>query len=218
MKNINKTNILLILLLIIGIVLGFISYWDNKIGLDWKAITGNLSSELIGAVVLYLIIEKIINKDENEISDKNKLLIKMESVDNNVALDAIRILHIKGWLQDGSLKARYFNGANLKNADLRKANLSNVGFYRCNLENSQIDETQLANLSDLRFTIMQDGKRYNGRFRLKGDLEWAKTKYNIDYINASIETMAKFYNVSQLEYINGQKWAEKNLTKLFDSI
>ncbi len=117
-------------------------------------------------------------------------------------------------MQDGSLKGRFFNGAQLQTANLTKANLSNVGFYKCNLTDAKINESQLCRLNDLRYTIMPNGAKYDGRFRLNGDLEWARIKYSIDVINANDQTMADYYDVSIEEYRIGQVWADENLNKL----
>lgn len=57
---------------------------------------------------------------------------------------------------------------------------------------------------------MPDGTRYDGRYRLAGDLEVAKVdKHDIDDPAA----MAQFYKVSLEDYLQGQKWAEENLPK-----
>jgi uncharacterized membrane protein YeaQ/YmgE (transglycosylase-associated protein family) len=211
--KISKSVFILILVLLLGVISGFIAAWE-KDGFDWRTIVGNLSSELIGAVVLYFILEKVIHQNEEIVQKKTDLINQMDSSNNSSALDAIKLLNKEGWLQDGSLKGRFFNGAQLQTVNLTKANLSNVGFYRCNLTDAKIDESQLCRLNDLRFTIMPNEAKYDGRFRLNGDLEWARIKYNIDFLNAPNEKMAEYYGVSLAEYIKGQEWADQNLDKL----
>lgn len=211
--KISKSNVILLAVLLVGIISGLVSAWDYN-GLDWRSILGNLSSELIGAVLLYFILEKIIHKTEQINQLKDKLLIQMESSDNSTARDAINQLKKEKWLQDGSLNGRFFNGANLQEAFLTNADLKNVGFYRCDLTNAHIYLSQLINLSDLRMTTMPDGNLYDGRFKLIGDLDWARIKYDVDGSDVSF---AKYYGVSLSEYQAGQRWADENLTTIKES-
>ncbi len=51
-------------------------------------------------------------------------------------------------------------------------------------------------MNDLRRTVMTDGKLYDGRYCLVGDLNWAFTRYGIDVNKATLEQMAAYYDVS----------------------
>jgi hypothetical protein len=64
---------------------------------------------------------------------------------------------------------------------------------------------------------MPDGKTYDGRYNLSGDLERAKDPfYKID-VN-SPTAMARFYKVTLHDYEDGQAWAQSNLHKLDNGI
>lgn len=73
-----------------------------------------------------------------------------------------------------------------------------------------ISNEQLSDLSRLWHATMPNGKRYDGRFNLWGDLEGIADKSDIE----DPEFMAMIYAVSLEEYLAGQEWAEENLPGL----
>jgi hypothetical protein len=93
-----------------------------------------------------------------------------------------------GNLQDANLA-----GAILDNATLWKANLTGV----VGLNNQHLSKVRM-----LRGAILPDGRRYDGRFNLPGDLEKAESA-RIDLENP--EALAGWYGVSLEEYLLGQE-------------
>jgi len=79
----------------------------------------------------------------------------------------------------------------------------------------ELEDWQLATVKYLRKAILPNGKLYDGRFNLRGDLSWAydKLKINKDDDNYN-QGMADFYGVSIDEYLQGQAWAKENLKNL----
>ena len=116
-----------------------------------------------------------------------------------------------------------FHQAHLQWTDLRQANLSGAKLTRTNLQGANMSQTNLtgtdlfkANLLEVRNltdeqlavakrlwgAIMPDGKTYDGRFNLPGDLEFAKWgRVDVD----DPEAMAKFLEVSLETYLRGQE-------------
>lgn len=160
---------------------------------------------------------------QKELNEKNGLIIKMSSPDNEIAEEAVRILRVKKWLFDGTLiKAKLKNanlmnvdlsdanledanlsGASLEGSNLRKTNLANVNLCGTNLRNAkELSNTQLSQANSLKGATMVNGKRYNGRFNLDGDLLVA----HLMKIGKSDIAMAAFYDVSVNAYRWGQDW------------
>lgn len=106
-----------------------------------------------------------------------------------------------------------FQRANFTGINLKKANLRGVGLYRCNLKDATIKEEQLAYLNDLRFCTLPDGTFYDGRYCLKGDIDWALSKYKVDFNAVTLEAMADYYGVSVADFVIGQRWAKENLNR-----
>ncbi|MEO0562266.1 MAG: hypothetical protein AAF125_09130 [Chloroflexota bacterium] len=68
-------------------------------------------------------------------------------------------------------------------------------------------------MTDLRLTIMPDGEVYDGRYCLRGDIDWARKHYDLDFVSASPQEMADYYHISLKRFMVGQKWAYKHLPK-----
>jgi len=102
--------------------------------------------------------------------------------------------------------------ANLRGAKLTRANLAMANFgmtelkgadlYKANLRGAlNLTDEQLSSVSRLWGATMPDGKPYDGRYHLFGDLALAKwNKVNID----DPEAMAEFYGVSTEIYLKAQ--------------
>ena len=92
--------------------------------------------------------------------------------------------------------------ANLTGADFSQADIYDADFYKATLQGARnLTDEQLAQVSRLAGAIMPDGKYYNGRFNLEADLNLAKLS-NVDVNNPL--AMAKFYGVTEMEYMEGQ--------------
>lgn len=206
-----KTSQLVLIALVgVAILMGVVSAWEDGKFL-WQNLMGNLATELIGAVITYLILDQLIGQRENEQQLKEQLIREMGSRDNGIAARAMNELRARGWLQDGSLKGWFFQGANWQRAYLKDANLQGVGVFRSDLSGARLTEDQLMGLNDLRETVLSDGSVYDGRYCLKGDLDWAYSKYGIDVRIASPQQMADYYAVPLERYLEGQRWAKANL-------
>ncbi len=189
----------------------FSAYDGEKIVL--QGLAGNLGTELFGALITYLIIDGIIRNSTDKADIKQRLIRQLENHDSGEVNSALRELYARGWLQDGSLYGWFLKRANLQKADLRNADINELGLYRCDLTEALIDEEQLAVMSDLRKTIMPDGQLYDGRYCLTGDMNWATKAYGHDINRATPQEMADYYTVPLERYLEGQKWAKANLER-----
>jgi uncharacterized protein YjbI with pentapeptide repeats len=128
-------------------------------------------------------------------------------------------------LMEADLCNADFHQANLDYADLRKARLNGVKFSRASLQGVNFDnadlnyadmykvnlrgainlkDEQLCHANQLLGSVMPDGKPYDGRFNLAGDLgraKWAKVDIN------DPAAMANFYGVSLETFQESQKKA-----------
>jgi hypothetical protein len=131
MKNLSNlsTRQILILLFILALLLSLLSFLENPGGWtpEWRSNwLANLSSEILGAVITFLLFDRIIARR----SEKERLIREMGSTDNATALKAVRELNVHGWLVDGSLR-----GVSLWKADLQSAVLDCVVFDGSKLPN-----------------------------------------------------------------------------------
>ncbi|GAB5492103.1 MAG: hypothetical protein Phog2KO_23180 [Phototrophicaceae bacterium] len=212
-KRIQGRNLLLPIILIVSLIMGVISAYDSM-GFDWRNFLGGISIELIGGVITFYLIDNFVMKNADETSHRKSLISQLENRNTGIVQRAVQELRAYGWLQDGSLYGWFIQRANFDGIHLEDANVNGLGLFRCSLKDVRITEEQLAQLNDLRLTHMPDGNLYDGRFCLSGDIEWARTKYGIDFMVARIETLAEYYEVSTEDFIEGQYWAYKNLPKL----
>ncbi|MGB8211961.1 MAG: pentapeptide repeat-containing protein [Anaerolineales bacterium] len=106
-------------------------------------------------------------------------------------------------LRKARLNGAKFNRASLQNVNFDMADLNYVEMYKVNLRGARnLTEQQLSKTNQLLGSIMPDGKPYDGRYNLPGDLgraRWAKVDVN------DPAAMANFYGVSLDVYLAGQK-------------
>jgi uncharacterized protein YjbI with pentapeptide repeats len=96
---------------------------------------------------------------EEEINQLIGMMWKESNIrNNNSALEAVKILRQKGWLEDSSLNDINLSHANLRFADLRGANLRGVDLFRADLSGANFSSANLegaglfsANLERTRF-------------------------------------------------------------------
>jgi hypothetical protein len=126
-------------------------------------------------------------------------------------------------LMEANLNSVDFHQAQLEWADLTKADLRNTKLTRSNLQGvnfSQADLTradlyksnlrgarnlcaeQLSKVVRLYGAIMPDGRLYDGRFNLSGDLEFARWA---NVVAKDPAAMAEFYGISLERYLQGQQ-------------
>ncbi|MBN1428728.1 MAG: pentapeptide repeat-containing protein [Anaerolineae bacterium] len=121
-----KTRLIVIPILLIG---GLVA---SLIGLarsgDWDSFALNLGTELLGAVLTFVLLELILGRQEKqetqtrvEFEQKAHLIRQMRSKDNGTALQSVEELRAQGWLAGETLR-----GADLYRANLEGANLISV--------------------------------------------------------------------------------------------
>jgi uncharacterized protein YjbI with pentapeptide repeats len=105
-------------------------------------------------------------------------------------------------LSNADLTRSKLNRTNLKGANLSKAKLADVDMFKANLEDARnLTDEQLSQAKRLYGATMPNGKVYDGRYNLAGDLEFARWgRVNVD----DPQAMANFLGVSLEVYIQGQ--------------
>jgi hypothetical protein len=200
-------------LLAVALVMTAVSYLQDGV-FDWRGLVANLSTELIGAVLTYLVLEQVIGRREEQEQHKEHLIRELENPNNGIVAEAVNELRAHGWLTDGSLAGWLIVGGNFHGLYLKDANLMGMGMYKCTLRDAQIEQSQLLTLSDLRRTTLPDGSRYDGRFCLRGDIAWAQMHYSLDAQKATDAQMAEYYDVPLEAYLAGKAWARAHLERL----
>lgn len=106
-------------------------------------------------------------------------------------------------LSEAKLNSAKLNRASLQGVDFDHADLTFADLYKVNLCGARnLSEKQLASVTHLFGAVMPDGKPYDGRYNLPGDLaqaEWA----SVD-VQDSL-AMANYYGVSLETYQAGQR-------------
>lgn len=128
-------------------------------------------------------------------------------------------------LQNADLRRADLLGARLRGVHLQEADLRDANLHLADLTGAILEEAtlvgasldgakglhdgQLAEAAALLDATMPDGTRYDGRYRLPGDLLRARQAgYHVDDPTA----MARFYVVPVDVYLQGQKWADRYLS------
>jgi uncharacterized protein YjbI with pentapeptide repeats len=125
-------------------------------------------------------------------------------------------------LHQANLESADLSLANLQNAKLARTNLHNVNFDEAILQDADLFKANLGgahNLSERQLmlakrlwgAIMPDGKSYDGRYNLPGDLEFAKWG-NVDVNDP--EAMSDFLGVPLEVYLRGQEQSQPAVEKV----
>jgi len=126
-----RTSRLLAIILAALFVLGLAaSVWGAWYSEDWTGLVVNLGTEMVGAVVVYVLLKLVVGGQAR----KRKLMAQLGSTVSDVALAAAEDLRRQGWLTDGSLQSANLMGANLMRANLCDANLEHAWLTYANLE------------------------------------------------------------------------------------
>jgi hypothetical protein len=133
-----KTRLIVIpVLLISGLLAASIGLARSG---DWTGFALNLGTELIGAVLTFVLLELILGRQEKreeqvqeEADHRARLIRQMRSKNNGIALQAVEDLRGKGWLA----------GETLREADLYRANLEGANLATINLERAILREAIL---------------------------------------------------------------------------
>ena len=126
---------------------------------------GNFSSELAGIVITVWVIDTL-NRRRSIAEEKEDLILQMGSPDNAFALEAVRKLRARGWLDNGSLRK-----ASLDKADLRGAELSYADLEGVHLTGARLTDARLYG-AKLKSAMLADAN-LGGAILIKTDLEGA---------------------------------------------
>lgn len=142
---------------------------------------------------------------------------RLEGVDlRGASLRDVRLFraNLKGAkLYGADLSRSQLNGADLSEATCGRLRLDGTHLAGVNLAGcKQLGRATLSRVHRLKGATLPDGSRYNGCFRLPGDL--AQMKKHLEKKALSPDdpiNVAAWYGVSFEVYEAGQRWAEKNL-------
>ena len=179
LKSSEQTQIILFWLVVIAIVIGFISSFEDG-HLDWRGLGGNLGTELFGAALTFYIFDRLIQRRDRE-QQNSALIRQLRSGVNSVARQAAEELRDEGWLdlRGLNLAGAALNGVDLRGADLNSANLIGADLREAILTDAklqaELQQTQLqkatltrANLEDaMLWGANLEGAHLNGA-NLKG--------------------------------------------------
>lgn len=111
-------------------------------------------------------------------------------------------------LDESDLAGADLSSADLSGAHLRKANLRRASLAGADLTGLDVDEASLSGCGGLLGATMPDGSRYDGRYRLPGDLDSLRLAGGLD----GDEAFADWYGVPVTAYRTGQRWADEHLS------
>lgn len=112
-------------------------------------------------------------------------------------------------LSGADLRSANLFKANLSGANLQGANLRDCRLRDANLSNTKVTDKQLLLVESLIGATMPGGNRYDGRFNLVYEINYAREDCGLD--PTDLEAMARLYEVPLEEYQRGQQWARGNL-------
>jgi len=210
------------LYLVLGVVIGILleTLLETVVPDGLGDLLRDLLPEAVGIIFTVLILDRLSAwRDQRTL--REQLARRAQSRYNHTALDAIEELRVLGWLEDGALAERNMRGShwqngNLYRADLRDTDLTNAiligaDFVLANLEGAQVSDAQLAKTHTMYGCTLPDGSRYDGRYNLPGDFDYAR-RQNIN--TGSVEDMAAWYGVTLDQYQTMQQWASRHLEGL----
>ncbi len=171
---------LLIALVVLLIALEFADYrntHDEFILVDFVSdFVQRIRSEVVIAVIVVLAMW-IFNDWRAVQREKALLMTQLGSPDSGFAAEAARILRVRGWLTDGSLRGLFLVQANLHGAKLWRADLHGAELMEANLAEANLHKTDLSNAklweADLHGAELMEANLYKADLR-KADLRDVK--------------------------------------------
>lgn len=134
----------------------------------WSDFSQNFSTEMFGAFVTFLLLEKVVGSRNAE----DRLILQLRSSDNATALNALAELWARGWVRDGTLKRVDLGWANLQTANLSGADLRGANFYEANLQGAKLLNTELQEV-DLKVADLKRANLYRANLQ-RADLRGTK--------------------------------------------
>jgi uncharacterized protein YjbI with pentapeptide repeats len=125
----NSIELAAVILLLIGLLLRMLGKSD-------------FSTELISIAITVLLIDRMNDRRAIE-QEKKALILQMGSPENAFAVEATRILRVRGWIEDGSLREAYLMGANLQGAHLGVADLQGAILLGADLRGANLKSANL---------------------------------------------------------------------------
>lgn len=116
----------------------------------------NAGAELLSIALTVFVIDTLNNWRAIR-ERKEELILQMSSPSRSFALEAVRLMALKDYLQDGSLRGKRLEKANLKGADLREADLREVNLSQARLTRAKLNKAKLRK-ADLRGAQLQDAE------------------------------------------------------------
>jgi hypothetical protein len=106
----------------------------------------NAGIALISIAITVLTIDAL-NRHRTIQQEKRRLSLQMGSPYSELAAEALRVLRLEGWLEDGSLEGARLDGANLHTADLTKAGLKAARLWSADLQKARLNDANLRDAS-----------------------------------------------------------------------
>lgn len=156
-KFISAWLIVLFIPLVMTYYAKIISEQDNI----FKYLIEGLWPEAFGIIFTIVVLDRLAN-DRAIKAEKRDLILQMGSPDNSFAIEAVRILTLRGWLKDGSLQDARLWKANLQEANLMGANLQNANLMGANLRHARLDAANIEARSMFN-SILLDGSMWTER-------------------------------------------------------
>ncbi len=103
----------------------------------------DIRPELIGIGVTVLIIDNA-NEAIKRREEKKRLILQLGSPDNSFAIEALRQIQEREWLEDGSLRGALLIGANLQKASLWRADFRGAHFEYADLSLAILNDANLS--------------------------------------------------------------------------
>ncbi len=126
-----------------GFLLGLLAYPLLQLAItDLPQFLSDLAPEAVSTLVAVLVIDRIyrIHADKERLRE---LITQMRSQDNGLALAAVDLLKLKGWLTSKTLQKAYLFGANLQGVVLSRLNMQGMMLMRVNFEQAHLSDTNL---------------------------------------------------------------------------
>lgn len=140
----------------------------SSVSTDVNAFLQDIVPEAVGIVFTVLIIDRLYQRREQEREKRElkvRLLRELGSRVNEVAKRASEELREQGWLMDGSLREIWLELANLEDAHLPLADLSEVTFQNVNLRRANLAGAKLY-ISELDDVNFQNAYLFNAKLQL----------------------------------------------------
>lgn len=104
----------------------------------------DIRSELVALGLTVLFIDNV-NEIYRRRAEKERLILQMGSPDNGFAIEAVRQLNARKWLDNGSLQRANLKEANLSKVDLSTADLKGAYLRGAQLKGAQLIQIHLEN-------------------------------------------------------------------------